>query len=84
MPVFTVHQAKTQLSKLLAQVGKGEAVVIARGSEPVARIVPFEGAKLRRPGTLKGKIALTPAFLRHCRRTRLQLGARMSETHSRQ
>ncbi len=62
MPVFTVHQAKTQLSKLLAQVGRGEEVVIARGSEPVARIVPYEGTKPRRPGTLKGKIALTPAF----------------------
>ena len=62
MTVFTVHQAKSQLSRLLALVGKGEEVVIARGNEPVARIVPFESAKPRRPGALKGKIALTPAF----------------------
>ena len=62
MPIFTVHQAKSQLSKLLAQVGKGEEVVIARGNEPVARLVPFARAKPRRPGALKGKVALTPAF----------------------
>ena len=62
MTVFTVHQAKSQLSRLLAQVGNGEEVVIARGTEPVARLVPLESAKPRRPGALKGKIALTPAF----------------------
>ena len=62
MPVFTVHQAKTQLSKLLAQVQDGEEVVIARGKEPVARLGPFESAQPRRPGALKGQIALTPAF----------------------
>ena len=62
MTVFTVHQAKTQLSRLLAQVEKGEEVVIARGNEPVARIVPFERAKPRQPGALRGRVALTPAF----------------------
>ena len=31
MPVVNVHQAKTQLSRLLAQVEAGEEVVIARG-----------------------------------------------------
>ena len=62
MTIFTVHQAKSQLSRLLAQVEQGEEVVIARGNEPVARIVPFENAKPRRPGALKGKIALTSAF----------------------
>ncbi|MGI3900320.1 MAG: type II toxin-antitoxin system Phd/YefM family antitoxin [Janthinobacterium lividum] len=62
MPVFTVHGAQTQLSKLLAQVQDGEEVVIARGKEPVARLVPFQSAKPRRPGALNGRIALTPAF----------------------
>ena len=62
MPVFTVHQAKTQLSKLLAQVREGEEVVISKRKQPVARIVQFEPTKRRRPGALKGKIALTPAF----------------------
>jgi prevent-host-death family protein len=37
----TVHQAKTQLSKLLEAVEKGEEVIIARGQTPVAELVPF-------------------------------------------
>ncbi len=45
MSTFTVHQAKSQLSKLLAEVEAGEEVVIARGSKPVARLVPFEPKK---------------------------------------
>ncbi|MGI9168559.1 MAG: type II toxin-antitoxin system Phd/YefM family antitoxin [Caulobacteraceae bacterium] len=33
--IFTVHQAKTQLSKLIASALEGEEVVIARGATPV-------------------------------------------------
>lgn len=62
MPVFTVHQARARLSELLAQARDGEIVVIAVDDEPVARIVPVVRGSSRRPGALKGKIALTPAF----------------------
>lgn len=62
MPTVPVHHAKTHLSKLLAQVQKGEEVVIARGKQPIARLVPISGAKPRRPGALKGRIDLTPEF----------------------
>jgi prevent-host-death family protein len=64
MAQVTVHEAKTNLSKLLARVEAGEEVVIARGKQPVARIVPIERPK-RQPllGRLKGhKIELTDAF----------------------
>lgn len=37
-----VHTAKTQLSKLIAAVERGEDVVIARGDTPVVRLVPVE------------------------------------------
>ncbi len=37
-----MQYAKTHLSALLAAVEQGEEVVIARGSEPVAKLVPFE------------------------------------------
>ncbi len=40
MKVVTVHEAKTHLSRLLAEVEKGEEVVIARRNQPVARLVP--------------------------------------------
>ena len=36
MPVVNVHEAKTQLSRLLAQVEAGEEVVIARRGQPIA------------------------------------------------
>jgi prevent-host-death family protein len=62
MSTFTVHQAKTQLSKLLAEVEAGEEVVIARGSKPVARLVPFEPKTRRVFGRLKGKIAIDDRF----------------------
>ena len=39
MPIFNVHDAKTNLSRLLAQVEAGEDVVIARRGQPVARLV---------------------------------------------
>lgn len=35
-----VHEAKSTLSKLLRLVAAGEEVVILRGREPVARLVP--------------------------------------------
>lgn len=39
--VVNVHEAKTQLSRLLARVERGEEIVIARGGEPVARLLPY-------------------------------------------
>jgi prevent-host-death family protein len=35
-----IHEAKTNLSKLLRRVSAGEEVIIARRGEPIARIVP--------------------------------------------
>lgn len=40
MPTFTVHQAKTNLSKLIEQAEAGEEVVIARGDKPAVKLVP--------------------------------------------
>ncbi len=63
MSTFTVHQAKTQLSRLLAEVEAGEDVVIARGAKPVARLVPFEPIKNARAfGRLKGQISTDDSF----------------------
>ena len=38
--MYTVHYAKTNLSKLLLQVEDGKHVVLARGKNPIARLVP--------------------------------------------
>ena len=61
--VVTIHQAKTNLSRLLQKAAKGEEVIIARGSTPVARLVPSVEIKgQRRPGSLKGKLIVGPEF----------------------
>ena len=39
MPIVNVSEAKTQLSRLLAQVEAGEEVLIARRRQPVARLL---------------------------------------------
>jgi prevent-host-death family protein len=43
----SVHQAKTQLSKLLEAVEKGEEVIIARGQTPVAELIPVRKNKFK-------------------------------------
>jgi antitoxin (DNA-binding transcriptional repressor) of toxin-antitoxin stability system len=55
---YTVHQTKTNLSRILKEASAGKEVVIARGKEPVAKIVAIgSGLKKRVPGRLAGKIS---------------------------
>ena len=60
--VVTVHAAKTGLSKLLARVEAGEDITIARGKQPVARLVPVAPKAKRVFGALRGKIKIGPEF----------------------
>ncbi len=62
MTVVNVHQAKTQLSRLLAQVEAGEDVVIARRGEPVARLVCCRPKVQRQPDVLKGRVVVPDSF----------------------
>ena len=62
VPIVNVHQAKTQLSRLLAQVEAGEEVLIARRGEPVARLVACKPRSKRQPDVLKGKIVVPDDF----------------------
>ena len=62
MYVVNVHQAKTELSRLLARVEAGEDVVIARRGEPIARLVACKAPIKRQPDVLKGKIVVPDTF----------------------
>jgi len=62
MAQFSVHDAKTNLSRLIAEALAGGDVVIARGSVPVVRLVPVEPRGRRVFGALKGKITLDKTF----------------------
>jgi len=55
---FSVHEAKTNLSRLIADALDGRDVVIRRGSVPIVRLVPVVARGKRRFGALKGKICL--------------------------
>lgn len=63
MFIVNVHQAKTQLSRLLARVEAGEEVVIARRGEPVVRLVNCKTRGIRQPDALKGKLIVPDGFL---------------------
>ena len=57
-----VHEAKTQLSRLLQDVAAGEEVVIARRGEPVARLVPVRPPGRRRLGQDRGRLQVPDDF----------------------
>ncbi len=63
MDTVTIHVAKTRLSQLISRVEAGEEIVIARGKEPVAKLVPIQPPAARRKfGALKGKVWIGPEF----------------------
>lgn len=47
MDHINVHEAKTRLSAILAEVEKGKKVIICRSGKPVAELIPYK----RRPRT---------------------------------
>ena len=57
---YTVHEAKTNLSRLIKEAQGGKEVIITRGKEPVAKIVPIHKPKKRVPGSMKGLIWSAP------------------------
>jgi len=58
-----MHEAKSRLSRLVAEVQAGEKVFIAKSGKPVAQLTRInENVKPRRLGTAKGKIRLTKDF----------------------
>ena len=48
MTTVNIHQAKTHLSRLLAEVARGEEVIISRAGTPIARLTPYTAVKPRR------------------------------------
>jgi prevent-host-death family protein len=63
MTVVTIHQAKTNLSKLIAEVEAGGEVVIARGKTPVVKLSPADPPRPKRVfGSMKGQISIDERF----------------------
>ena len=61
---FSIGEAKTNLSKLVALAEKGERVELRRGKQPVVQLVPIpeRGSPRRKPGALAGRISMAEDF----------------------
>ena len=63
MQIINIHQAKTNLSKLIEKTLNGEDVIIAKAGKPVVKLVAYkEKLKPRKLGLLKGKIFVPDNF----------------------
>ena len=62
MATVTIHQAKTNLSKLIARAKAGEEIIIAKGNEPMVRLEPIQSKTGKRGvyGILKHKLPPLP------------------------
>jgi prevent-host-death family protein len=58
---FNIHDAKTNLSKIIERVEHGEEIIISRAGHPVAKVVPLAG-RIQRSGrgSLRGQLVLSP------------------------
>ena len=63
MKYVNTHEAKTQLSKLIAAARAGEEIVICQAGKPVARLAAYESVRKKpRLGAGKDKVILRPGW----------------------
>jgi prevent-host-death family protein len=63
MATVSVYNARAEFSRLIERALAGEEIVITRRGKPAVRLVPAEEVRQpRKPGALKGKLALPEGF----------------------
>jgi prevent-host-death family protein len=63
MEIANIHQAKSQLSKLIDHAMNGEEVIIAKAGQPMVRLVPIHAdATPRLGGQWKGRVRMAEDF----------------------
>jgi prevent-host-death family protein len=65
MRTVNIHQAKTNLSRLVEQAAKGEPFVIAKAGRPMVKVMPLDApssGEIRRLGFMAGQIAVPDDF----------------------
>ena len=60
MKIVTTHEAKTHLSRLVAEAEAGEEIVILRGTVPAARLIAVGGSSPREARPKVGSITSKP------------------------
>lgn len=54
---FNIHEAKTNLSRIIERVAHGEEIIISRAGTPVAKVIPLAGRVNRSGrGSLRGRL----------------------------
>ena len=57
MQTVNIHEAKTQLSRLVEQAAKGESFIIAKAGKPMVRVTAIGAEPVKKPqrlGFMKG------------------------------
>lgn len=65
MQTFNIHDAKTQLSRLVEQAAKGESFVIAKAGKPMVKVMALnapEPSQMKRFGFLAGQFTVPDDF----------------------
>ena len=64
MQTFNIHEAKTQLSRLVEQAAKGESFVIAKAGKPMVKVTALNApdpSQMKRIGFLAGQVTVPEA-----------------------
>jgi prevent-host-death family protein len=65
MRTVNIHDAKTQLSRLVDRAAKGEPFIIAKAGKPLVKVVPLDATDataVRRIGFMAGEISVPDDF----------------------
>ena len=65
MKTVNIHEAKTQLSKLVDEASKGEPFIIAKAGKPVVKVTALPvptGEQMKRLGFLAGQFTVPEDF----------------------
>lgn len=65
MQTVNIHEAKTNLSRLIALAGQGEPFVIAKAGKPLVKVTAIKaqnGEQRRRLGFMKGMMQVPDDF----------------------
>lgn len=61
--IVNIHEAKTNLSRIVEEVAAGAEVIIAKAGKPMARLSPIDApVKAKKLGGLKGKVKVPADF----------------------
>jgi prevent-host-death family protein len=65
MKTVNIHEAKTQLSRLVEEASKGESFLIAKAGKPMVKVTALgapTGTEVKRLGFMAGQISVPDDF----------------------